>query len=56
MNRNSDTSISIGILIYVVFSSIDRFIIRISDYIYIPIMLIAAAIIIIDLVRNKKSK
>jgi hypothetical protein len=56
MNRNSSTSISIGVLIYVILMSIDKFIIRVSEHIYIPIMLTAGVIIIIDFIRNRKSK
>lgn len=43
----------IGILIYVILSIIDRFIIKIEDYIYIPITVLAIVFIILGFVKQK---
>ena len=49
---------SLGILLYVVLSLIDRFFYKIPDYIYIPLMVLGIVIIIvgfvIDKMNNKK--
>ena len=45
---------SIGILLYVVLSSIDRFFYPIPDYIYIPLAIFGIAIIIVGFVMDKK--
>ena len=55
MNKG-DLLRSIGILIYVVLTIIDRFYFNISDYIYIPIALICIAILIIGFIINKMEK
>ena len=54
--KKGDLLRSIGILIYVVLTFIDRFCFNIADYIYIPIALIGIALIIIGFILNKKSK
>ena len=45
---------SIGILLYVVLSLIDRFIYKIPDYIYIPLAIFEIVIIIVGFVIDKK--
>ena len=45
---------SIGILLYVVLSLIDRFFYQIPDYIYIPLAILGIGIIIAGLVIDKK--
>lgn len=46
---------SIGILLYVVLSLIDRFFYKIPDYIYIPLMVLGIVIIIVGFVIDKKN-
>ena len=45
---------SLGILLYVVLSLIDRFFYKIPDYIYIPLMVLGIVIIIVGFVIDKK--
>ena len=45
---------SIGILLYVVLSLIDRFFYQIPDYIYIPLAILGIGIIIAGFVIDKK--
>lgn len=47
---------SIGILLYVVLSFIDRFCFGIANYIYIPVALIGIMFIIVGFILNKKEK
>lgn len=47
---------SLGILLYVVLSLIDRFFYKIPDYIYIPLMVLGIVIIIVGFVIDKKNK
>lgn len=47
---------SIGMLIYLVISIIDRFVLKIADYIYIPIMIVGIILIIIGIIQNRKNK
>ena len=46
---------SLGILLYVVLSLIDRFFHKIPDYIYIPLMVLGIVIIIVGFVIDKKN-
>jgi len=46
--------VTIGILIYIVSSVISRFILKIPDYIYVPIALIAIVLIFIGLIKERK--
>ena len=46
---------SLGILLYVVLSLIDRFFYKIPDYIYIPLMVLGIVIIIVGFVVDKKN-
>ena len=45
---------SIGILLYVVLSLVDRFFYQIPDYIYIPLAILGIVIIIAGVVVDKK--
>ena len=46
---------SLGILLYVVLSLIDRFFYKIPDYIYIPLMVLGIVIVIVGFVIDKKN-
>lgn len=46
---------SLGILLYVVLSLIDRFFYKIPDYIYIPLMVLGIVMIIVGFVIDKKN-
>ena len=46
--------VSLGILLYVVLSIIDRFFYKISDYVYIPLAILGIAIIIVGFIIGKK--
>lgn len=45
---------SIGILLYVVLTVIDRFFLEIPDCVYIPLAILGIAIIIIGFIINRK--
>ena len=47
---------SIGILLYVVLSLIDRFFYKIPDYIYIPLAILGIVIIIVGFVKDKNKQ
>ena len=47
---------SFGMLIYLVLSIIDRFVVKVSNYIYIPIMIVGIILIIIGILQNRKNK
>lgn len=44
----------IGVLVYVVYALIDRFVIRISDVAAIPIIILGAALILIGIIKMCK--
>lgn len=46
--------VSVGIIIYVVSSIIDRFFYKIPDYVYIPIAILGILIIIVGFIKAKK--
>lgn len=48
--------IEIGLLIYFVLSITDRFVVEISDYIYIPIAIVEVVLIVIGIVQNRREK
>lgn len=52
--KNRNLFGAIGILIYLVLTLIDRVIVRIPDYIYIGIILVAMVMIIIGIIIGKK--
>ena len=45
---------AIGILVYVVYSLVDRFIIEIPDIVAIPVIIIGIAFILIGIVKTPK--
>ena len=47
---------SIGILLYVALSLIDRFFYKIPDYIYIPLAILGIVIIIVGFLIDKNKK
>ena len=47
---------SIGILLYVILTVIDRFIFKIPNYVYIPLAILGIAIIFAGIVIDKKRK
>lgn len=49
-----NTLIAIGNLIYLIYSLVDRFIVRIPDIVAIPIMIIGIAMIIGGFVKMRK--
>ena len=54
MNNRSVFS-ALGIAIYMVLTFVDRIIIDIPDYIYIPIGLIAIVLIVIGIIKDRKN-
>jgi len=46
----------IGVFIYIIISSIDRFIIKVDDYIHVPIVIIAVSITIIGIIKTKNMR
>ena len=47
---------SLGILLYVILSIIDRFLYKIPDCIYIPLAILGIAIVIVGFVIDKKKR
>lgn len=45
---------SIGILLYVIVSIVDRFIYEIPDYIYIPLAILGIVIIIVGFILDRR--
>lgn len=54
--KKENLFIAIGLLVYFVLSITDRFIVGISDYIYIPIMIVGIVFILIGLAQNRSKK
>ena len=52
--KNRSWLTSIGILIYVISSIIDRFFYKIPNYIYIPLIVIGIVVLIIVFIKDKK--
>lgn len=48
--------ITIGMLIYLVMSIMDRFIVKIADFIYIPAMIVGIILMIIGIIKNRRNK
>lgn len=44
----------IGIIMYIILSIVDKFIIKVQDYIYIIIGIISIVIIIIGIIKDRK--
>lgn len=47
---------AVGMLIYLVLSIIDRFVLEIADYIYIPIMIVGIILMVIGIIQNRRNK
>lgn len=47
---------TVGMLIYLIVSIIDRFVLELADYIYIPIMIAGIILMIIGIIQNKRNK
>lgn len=45
--------ISLGIIIYIILTGIDRFVCQVPNYLYIPIAIIGIALIIIGFIKDK---
>ena len=45
----------IGVLIYVIYSSVDRFVVKIPDVVAIPMMIIGIILIIAGVVKSRNS-
>ena len=54
--KNGSIFTVVGMLIYLIVSIIDRFVTKIADYIYIPVMLVGFAFLIIGIIQNSKNK
>lgn len=54
--KKGNIFMSVGMLIYLVVSIIDRFVSKIADNIYISIMIAGIILIIIGIIQNKKNK
>lgn len=46
--------IKLGIVIYILLSSIDRFVAEIPNYLYLPIAIIGIAMILVGMIKNRK--
>jgi len=44
----------IGIIMYIILSIVDKFIVKVTDYIYIIVGIISIVIIIIGIVKDRK--
>ena len=55
INMKKNLLITIGILIYVILAIVDRVIIKIPDYIYIPVAILGIILLIIGKKSNKKT-
>lgn len=51
--KDKSILISVGIIIYIVMSGIDRFVYHMPNAIYIPVAIFGIALILIGLFRNK---
>lgn len=54
--KKSNIFTLVGMLIYLILTIIDRFILKIANYIYIPIMIIGIIFLIVGIVENRKNK
>ena len=45
--------ISLGIIIYIILTGIDRFVCKVPNYVYIQIAIIGVALIIIGFIKDK---
>lgn len=51
--KDKSILISMGIIIYIAMSGIDRFVYQIPNAIYIPVAILGIALILIGFVKNK---
>ncbi len=51
--KDKNILISVGIIIYIVMSGIDRFIYHIPNIIYIPVAIIGIALILLGFIKDK---
>ena len=51
--KDKNILISVGIIIYIVMSGVDRFVYHIPNIIYIPTVIIGIALILIGFFKNK---
>lgn len=54
--KKSTLLISIGLIIYILLSVIDRYIINVDPYLYIPIALLGILFIILGIIKDGKNK
>lgn len=54
--KDRSVLVSIGILIYIVMSGIDRLVYPIPDMIYIPVLIFGIVLILIGFFKNKKDQ
>lgn len=56
MKKNPNLIRSAGALIYVLLSTIDRFVVSIADYIYIPIAITGIALTLAGIVMTRRTR
>ncbi len=56
MKNNPSLITSAGVLIYVLLSVIDRFVVSIADYIYIPIAITGIALTLAGIVMTRRTR
>lgn len=54
--RERNVLISIGIVIYIIMSGIDRFVCHIPSMVYIPVAILGIALILIGFFKNKSKR
>ena len=52
--KNQNIFISLGIVIYIVMSGIDKFVYRLPNMVYIPIVILGIILILIGFLKIKK--
>jgi len=55
MKSRYNLSTIIGVLIYLIYSSVDRFIVEIPDVVAIPLMIVGIVLIIVGVVKSRNS-
>ena len=55
MKSRYNFSTIIGVLIYLIYSSVDRFIVEIPDVVAIPLMIVGIVLIIVGAVKSRNS-
>ncbi len=56
VKKNPSLTTSAGVLIYVVLSTIDRFVVSIADHIYIPIAITGIALTLAGIVMTRRTR